>query len=42
MFDRIQVSKSKLALYDEKIKDKAERYLKVAQRSMDYYKTIEL
>lgn len=27
---------------DEKIKDKAERYLKVAQRSLEYYKTLEL
>ena len=27
---------------DEKIKDKAERYLKVAERSIEYYKTIKL
>ena len=27
---------------DEKIKDKAERYLKVAERSLEYYKTIKL
>ncbi len=27
---------------DERIKDKAERYLKVAERSMEYYKTIKL
>ena len=27
---------------DEKIKDKAERYLRVAQRSIEYYKTIKL
>ncbi len=27
---------------EERIKDKAERYLKVAERSLDYYKTIKL
>lgn len=27
---------------DERIKDKAERYLKVAQRSLEYYKTLKL
>ena len=27
---------------DERIKDKAERYLKVAERSLEYYKSIEL
>jgi methylenetetrahydrofolate--tRNA-(uracil-5-)-methyltransferase len=27
---------------DERIKDKKERYERLAQRSLDYYKTIEL
>ena len=27
---------------DERIKDKAERYLKVAERSLEYYKTLKL
>ena len=31
-----------VAPLDERIKDKAERYLKVAERSLEYYKTLKL